>query len=386
MARRSRPDRATIGDVADRAGVSRATVSRVMNGLSTVDPAIAERVRRIAAELDYRPNQVARSLALGRTQTIGYVVPDLTNPSFHGALRGLSRAASEAGYRVLVADSAEHADQEPVLALETRRRCDAVVLVAPRMSEDDLVRLLPELQPVVVLNRTVDGAAIPHLNIDWASGIRDLVRHLVGLGHRRIAYLQGPAASRSNVARERALDAFDDIEVIKIACGAMFTDGHAAAGQVLDAGVTAVVAFNDVVALGLLGALHELGTDVPGELSVVGFDDIPFAAFTWPPLTTAWVPQEQLGELAWDHLRAMLTPVVPPEQAVGSLEQVNATVPAHPTPADAPFRSLTPPLQGGRDQAKGGVSVALGERPDADQVLLRPRLVVRGSTARARPR
>src|SRR4051794_5796977 len=169
-----------------------------MNGLSTVDPHIAERVRRTAAELDYRPNQAARSLALGRTQTIGYVVPDLTNPSFHGALRGLSRAAADASYRVLVADSAEHAEEEPVLALETRRRCDALVLVAPRMSEEDLVGLLPELEPVVVLNRTVQGADIPHLNIDWASGIRDLVRHLVGLGHRRIAYLQGPPASRSN--------------------------------------------------------------------------------------------------------------------------------------------------------------------------------------------
>jgi len=354
VGRRSRADRANIGDVAERAGVSRATVSRVMNGLSTVDPQIAERVRRTAVELDYRPNQVARSLALGRTQTIGYVVPDLTNPSFHGALRGLSRAASENGYRVLVADSAEHAEEEPMLALETRRRCDAVVLVAPRMGEDDLVRMLPELQPVVVLNRTVEGAAMPHLNIDWASGIRDLVRHLVGLGHRRIAYLQGPLASRSNGARERALDAFGDIELIKIACGAMFTDGHGAAGQVLDAGVTAVVAFNDVVALGLLGALHELGTNVPGDLSVVGFDDIPFAAFTWPPLTTAWVPQEQLGELAWDRLYAILAPV-------------NST--------DAAIPATSAAVSGSGSESSGA---------ETEHVLLRPRLVVRGSTGRAR--
>lgn len=346
MGRRPQRDRATIGDVAAAAGVSRATVSRVMNGLSTVDPAIAERVRATAAQLDYRPNQLARSLALGRTQTIGYVVPDLTNPSFHGALRGLSRGAAEQGYRVLVADSAEHAEDEPVLAVETRRRCDAVVLVAPRMPEEELVALLPELQPVVVLNRTVADAAVPHLNIDWGSGIRDLVRHLVGLGHQRIAYLQGPPASRSNAARERALAAATEIELTTIACGAMFTDGHGVAGQVLDAGVTAVVAFNDVVALGLLGALHELGTDVPGELSVVGFDDIPFAAFTWPPLTTAWVPQEQLGRAAWDRLQAKLRPG------------------AGDDPAGAPG---SPP-------------------PSSAQVLLRPRLVVRGSTGRARSR
>jgi LacI family transcriptional regulator len=141
-------------------------------------------------------------------------------------------------------------------------------------------------------------------------------------------------ASRSNAARELALDAAAEIEVVKIPCGAMFPDGHGAAGQVLDAGVTAVIAFNDVVALGLLGALHELGTDVPGRLSVVGFDDIPFAAFTWPPLTTAWVPQEQLGRLAWQRLHNLLA---------------------------------------------GGSS----ESSEAGQVLLRPRLVVRGSTARA---
>ncbi len=339
MGRRPDRDRATIGDVATRAGVSRATVSRVMNGLSTVDPAIAQRVRSTAAELDYRPNQMARSLALGRTQTIGYVVPDLTNPSFHGALRGLSRAAAEQGYRVLVADSAEHAEGEPVLTVETRRRCDAVVLVAPRMPEEDLIRLVPDLHPVVLLNRNAKGVAVPQLNVDWASGIRDLVRHLTGLGHHRIAYLQGPTASRSNAAREEALDAVRDVEVVKIPCGAMFLDGHGAAGQVLDARVTAVVAFNDVVALGLLGALHELGTDVPGELSVVGFDDIPFAAFTWPPLTTAWVPQEQLGRLAWDRLRSML----------------------------------------GGQNTDGTPSETSG----AQQVLLRPRLVVRGSTARA---
>ena len=333
MGRRPSRDRATIGDVATQAKVSRATVSRVMTGLATAAPASAARGRATAVALDYRPNQVARSLALGRTQTIGYVVPDLTNPSFHSGLRGLSRAAAEQGYRVLVADSAEHADEEPGLALDTRRRCDAVVLVAPRMSESDLARLLPDLQPAVLLNRVVAGAGLPQLDVDWASGIRDLVRHLSGLGHRRIAYLQGPVASRSNTARELALAAATGVEVIKIRCGAMFPDGHAAAGQVLDSGVSAVIAFNDVVALGLLGALHELGTDVPGALSVVGFDDIPFAAYTWPPLTTAWVPQEEMGRLAWQRLSALLTP-------------------GHPVVDDAP-------------------------------VLLRPRLVVRGSTGRA---
>ncbi|GAA3615545.1 LacI family DNA-binding transcriptional regulator [Microlunatus ginsengisoli] len=323
---------ATIGDVASRAGVSRATVSRVMNGLATVDPQIAARVRSAADELDYRPSAAARSLALGRTHTVGYLVPDLTNPAFHGAMRGLSLAAADEGYRVLVADSAERAADEAPLAIETRRRCDALVLCAPRMPQQELVELLPQLQPVILLNRNAEEAGLPLLNVDWASGMRDLLRHLTGLGHRRIAYLAGPPASASNTDRLSGLRNLPaGVELLELECGAMFTDGHEAAGRVLDAEVSAVMAFNDVVAVGLLGALHEFGTDVPGEISVTGFDDIPYARFTAPPLTTAAVPQEEMGRLAWQRLRAILA----------------------------------------------------GGHPH-DRVLIRPRLVTRASTARAR--
>lgn len=317
MARSRVKGRVTIADVATRAGVSRATVSRVMNGLPTVDREISERVLKAAEELNYTPSVAARSLALGRTHTIGYIVPDLTNPAFHGAMRGLSLAAAKENYRVLVADTAERVEEEAILAVESRRRCDALVLVAPRMPEEELRRLLPELAPVVLLNREPTDESSPLLGIDWASGIRDLVRHLTGLGHRRIAYLAGPPISASNAARLRGFETFQDqIELVSIPCGAMFSDGHAAAGQVLDSGATAVIAFNDVVALGLLGALHELGVEVPDRLSVAGFDDIPFAKFTSPALTTASVPQLELGELAWESLWAMLNNRKPERSAM----------------------------------------------------------------------
>ncbi|MFC7621338.1 LacI family DNA-binding transcriptional regulator [Microlunatus sp. GCM10028923] len=317
MARSRDKTRVTIADVATKAGVSRATVSRVMNGLSTVDREIAERVLKAAEELSYTPSAAARSLALGRSHTIGYIVPDLTNPAFHGAMRGLSLAAAKEGYRVLVADTAERVEEEPILAVESRRRCDALVLCAPRMPEEELRRLLPELAPVVLLNREPTDDSSPLLGIDWASGIRDLVRHLTGLGHRRIAYLAGPPISASNAARLRGFESFGStIELVSIPCGAMFADGHAAAGQVLDSGATAVIAFNDVVALGLLGALHELGVEVPDRLSVAGFDDIPFAQFTSPALTTASVPQMELGELAWESLWAMLNGRKPERSAM----------------------------------------------------------------------
>lgn len=131
MAGRANTRQVGIADVASMAGVSHATVSRVMNGNTTVDVVIAARVRAAAAELKYKPNPVGRSLALGKTDTIGIVVPDLSNPTFQAILRGLSIAAARDGYRVLIADSSEVSSEEAILAGEARRRCDGVVLCAP---------------------------------------------------------------------------------------------------------------------------------------------------------------------------------------------------------------------------------------------------------------
>jgi LacI family transcriptional regulator, galactose operon repressor len=307
--------RATIGDVARKARVSQATVSRVMNGLDTVDPALAAKVMEAAAALRYEPSRLARGLALGRTHTVALVVPDLENPMFQGALRGLSRAAGEDGYRVLVADSAENVEEEAILAQEARRRCDALVLCAPRMPEEQLVALLPALAPAVLLNRDVPVDPIPVVSVDYAAGITDLLTHLHSLGHRRVAYLAGPTSSAANGERlaglHRRAGALREVEIQEIACGAMFDDGHAAVPNVLDTDVTAVMAFNDVVALGFLGGCHDRGVEVPGRLSVTGFDDIPVARYMYPPLTTASVPLEKLGRIAWRRLRALLRDETP---------------------------------------------------------------------------
>ena len=164
MGRRATTRRIGIADVALKAGVSHATVSRVMNGNFTVDPAIAARVRAAATELNYQPNPVGRSLALGKTDTIGIVVPDLSNPTFQAILRGLSMAAAQDGYRVLIADSSEVSSEEAILAGEARRRCDGLVLCAPRMSDAELEELAPSLHPMVLINRTTDGPTAPSLD------------------------------------------------------------------------------------------------------------------------------------------------------------------------------------------------------------------------------
>ena len=299
----------TIAEVAQAAGVSRATVSRVMNGRVTVDEDLAQRVREVAERLHYRPSTVARSLSLGRTNTVAVVVPDLANPMFQQILRGVSAAAAEDGYRVLVADTSETASDERQVALDARLRCDALVLVSPRMPEAELRALLPEVGPVVVINREPDGAT-PTLAIDYAAGIEEIVEHLVGLGHRHLLYLAGPVASASHAARLAALRTAAarraEVRLSECAAGSSVDSGYAAAGDVLASRATAVVAYNDLVAFGLLARLNELGVAVPGDLSVTGFDDIELARFSVPSLTTATVPQVELGRSAWGRLGALV--------------------------------------------------------------------------------
>lgn len=318
MARRSQA--ATIAEVAKHAGVSPATVSRVMNGRFLGEPAIADRVRASALELAYSPSHLARSLALGQTRAIAFVVPDLANPAFQAMLSSLSKAAAKDGYRVLVADSAESPSDEPLLVDEVRRRCDAVVLCAPRMSDAELMALSEGLRPLVLINRANTRIAAPSLSIDYQSGIRSLAQHMWDLGHRRMAYLEGPPGSASNLFRLEGLAAFGRElgapPIARIACGATSEDGHAASAQVLASRATAVLAFNDLVAIGLMNGLIEKGIGVPDDISVTGFDDIPFARYTTPTLTTASVPHAELGAQAWHRMRALLHGETPDHDVV----------------------------------------------------------------------
>lgn len=300
----------TIAEVAERAGVSASTVSRVMNGRFGGDAAVAERVRLAAAELRYSPNHLARSFALGQTSAIAFLVPDLANPSFQGVLAALSKAASADGYRVLVADSAESADDEPLLAAEIRRRSDALILCAPRMPDDELARVVDSLAPVVVVNRSNPGVSAPTLSVDSRAGFAALARHLYQLGHRRLAYVAGPpgVATRNRVnGIADFTSTVDDATVTRIGGGAASEDGVAAVEDVIASRATAVLAFNDLVAVGLVHGLSERGVRVPDDISVTGFDDIPFARFMSPSLTTESVPHQKLGEMAWSRMHALLT-------------------------------------------------------------------------------
>jgi len=187
VARRS--ETATIAEVAEHAGVSPATVSRVFNNRFVGDPAVAERVRASAVELSYTPNHHARSLALGRTRAIAFVVPDLANPAFQAILSSLSKSAARDGYRVLVADSVESPDDEPSLVDEVRRRCDAVVLCAPRMPDDELVRHAASLRPLVLINRAMPQIDAPSLAVSFANSSGNTARSSMVPAFERVLIL-----------------------------------------------------------------------------------------------------------------------------------------------------------------------------------------------------
>nr|WP_201468805.1 LacI family DNA-binding transcriptional regulator [Microbacterium hydrocarbonoxydans] len=305
----TRSARAGITDVAKLAGVSLSTVSRAMNGNPTVDPLLVERVRAAAAELGYTANPLARSLVLGQTQTVSVMIPDLANPTFQAILHGLSRAAAADGFHVLISDTAEQVADEVALATTTRRRTDGVILCAPRLPQSELSALLPTVAPAVVINR-LPQIDVPTVAADYGAAMGELIAHLRELGHRRIVFLSGVVGSASGEARARAIAdaaAVGDIEFIEIPAGVDFDSGAASADAVVASGATAVLAFNDLVAMGLLSAVTTRGLRVPDDLSITGFDDIPFAAYTTPPLTTAAVPAAEIGRLAWDAMHALLT-------------------------------------------------------------------------------
>lgn len=301
---RSLKGASTIEEVAAAAGVSRATVSRVMNGRTSVAPEIAARVHAAADRLQYRPSNIARSLSLGRTNTVALVVPDLGNPMFQQVLRGAMAAAAEAGYRVLVAETGETPTEEAEAALEARLRCDALILASPRMPEEELAALLTRAAPLIVLNRPVTGA--PTLAVDYAHGMAAIVDHLVDLGHRDLAYLAGPVIAASNRARlaglAEAVRRHPFLRVRTIAAGTTIEDGYRVADEVLESRATGALAFNDLVAFGLLARLNETGVAVPGDISVTGFDGIELSRYATPSLTTASVSQFALGRRAWERL------------------------------------------------------------------------------------
>lgn len=293
----------TIRDVARAAGVSTATVSRALGNPAMVDPTTRERITRMADSMGYRPNRAARSLITGRTGNLGLVLPDLANPFFPSVVKATQAAAGTCEYQVFIADTDEDPQVELGVVRSLAGQVDGIILCSPRMKTAQL-REAATYVPVVLANRR--SGSIPSVTIDSPSVMRAAVEHLAGLGHRDVGYLAGPRSSWSSRERLHSLQAAaaaSEVRLVELGNFApTFQGGRDAADGVLVAGVTCVVAYNDLCAVGLISALRDRGVGVPSDLSVVGIDDIEMAAMLHPALTTVDVPKKELGRRAVELL------------------------------------------------------------------------------------
>lgn len=294
---------ATIYDVAELAGVNPSTVSRAFSKPGRVSAATEARIRAAAAELNFRPNPIARALPTGKTLTIGLVVADVTNPVVFGIIRGAERAASAAGYVLLVAESQESGEVEATAIERLMPGVDGIVLATTRLADERITDIAAR-KPVVLLNRSVPG--VPGVLPDVGRGVDALVDHLAGLGHRSIVFVSGPAESWISARRWEAIMAAagrHEMAVVEIGSNLPTVDGgRAVTPRVLAARPSAVIAFNDLIAMGILQAAGEAGVSVPGDLSVAGFDDIFGSDLITPALTTVRSQLLLAGERAVKQL------------------------------------------------------------------------------------
>nr|WP_273482918.1 substrate-binding domain-containing protein [Kribbella italica] len=236
------------------------------------------------------------------------MVPDLANPYFPDVLKAVSAVARSHGRRMMVMESDEDPAAEHDLVEDLMRCCDGVLLCSPRMSRAELAELAGRKHPMVLFNRIVPGLAVPSISVDFHGGMTAVCGHLAQLGHRRAAYLSGPSASWANAERLRAFEsarAFG-VEVEVVECGATSEAGYDAVAGVLAGDVTAILGYNDLVALGALARMRELGIAVPAAYSVVGFDDISLERVAHSNLTTVSVPRDELGRRAGELLEQLL--------------------------------------------------------------------------------
>ncbi len=300
----------TIHTVAKRAGVSPSTVSRALNTPSLVSTVSRQRVEEAAAELGYRPNRAARGLITGRMGMVGLVVPDITNPFYPTLVRAAEHAAHANNLALLLADTNETPDAEEDLVRDMSRLVDGIILCSSRMSSDQFGRIdaFKEECPVVSVNRPIAGSS--SIVLDSAAGMTRALRHLADLGHTRVAYAAGPPQAWANAQRLQGLGvaASLGIEVIHLATsGPRFEGGEEVVPSVLEANVTAVIAYNDLIALGLLSGLHSRAVPVPEAISVIGFDDIFPARIASPALTTVAMPSDEAGRRAVELLAKRLS-------------------------------------------------------------------------------
>ena len=325
----------TLRDVAEVAGVHAATASRALNPETRrlVNADTARRVLRAAESLGYQPNPIARSLKTAKSRTVGLVIPDLTNPLFPPIVRGIQDVLGPAGYSAFIVNTDNDPAQEQAQVGSLRsRHVEGLIVATARLEHPLLQKLHQQGVRMVLVNRRAKGLDVPSITPDDAAGVELAVRHLAELGHRRILHLAGPQSTSTGVVRSRAFhSAIRDLGLeidpsLVVACDFWTEDeGAKALRSVLDSGTefSAVVAGNDLIALGCYDVFFERGISCPDDISVVGFNDMPFLDKLRPPLTTVAVPHHQVGvEAARMLLESIKEPERPPRSVLLPLSLV----------------------------------------------------------------
>ncbi len=308
----------TIRDVARLAEVHPGTVSRALNEQTRalVNEETAARVMRAADQLGYRPNPIARGLKTNRSYTVGVVIPDLTNPLFPPVVRGIEDRLAEAGYTPLIVNTDNDPERERShIEAMLARQVDGLIVAIARLDVELLADAAAGGMPLVLVNRSFEDGSVPAVTVDDRKGVSLSVQHVTQLGHRRIGHVAGPqnvsTGHRRYVGFEEAMEAAGlPIPPGYVSFSAAFTEaeGQRACAEVLaqQPRVTAIVAANDRLAMGCYDALSAEGLACPDDISIVGFNDMPFIDRLRPPLTSVRVPQREIGTAAAELLLAQL--------------------------------------------------------------------------------
>jgi len=391
----------TLKDVAAMAGVHPATASRALNPQTRllVSDDTAHRILAAADSLGYRPNTVARSLRTRRSQTVGVLIPDLTNPLFPPIVRGIEDRLAADGYVALIGNTDSDDERERLVFERMRaRHVDGFVFATAHLHSPLLDEALAAELPVVLVNRNAEGYGFPAVSVDNERGMEMAVAHLVSLGHRRIGHIAGPQQVSTGLSRYRgflAAMAAHGIEVdpalVVQASAFSLEEGDRCCRALLaaDSGCTAIAAANDMLAVGCYTALEDVGLACPADISVVGFNDMPFIDRLRPPLTSVSFPHYELGaeagRLILEQIRG-----IGEQRSEGTgrtarrEDEVLAVTAAGSGGRDGPGA----PLPNGSGAAQSAATAAGPDGPAEDPAVLylAPELMVRGSTAPPRQR
>ena len=300
-----------IKEVAKLAKVSTATVSRTINGSDKVTPETAERVRRAIETLKFYPNTNARALGSGRSSLYGLIISDITNPFFPELVKSFEDIAVQHGQEVLIANTNYDPHRmEVCVSRMLQRKVDGVAIMTSEMAEHLIDEFNIRRIPLAFLDTATPQKGISNILVDYAAGIDAAVEHLTGLGHKAISFISGPMSLTSARIRRRAFINSLKRNGIKLEAhlieeGNHRTDGgHEAMSRLLDHKIrpTAVLASNDMTAIGAMGAIFERGLSIPGDISIIGFDDIELSAFTQPALTTVRLSRQEIAKMAFRAL------------------------------------------------------------------------------------